>query len=340
LLYTKISIAISTYNKEGNMNSKHKPPILLMISVLVLAISACQSADNTNLNSPMENLIKDENFVETAVQILLITDTYAAEKAGQTQTTGSLLYESTLAQTVTAAPSDTAFPTNKPIPSVTQSPTATIPPVTAGFYCVPVNTQRDLAEVVKVIDGDTIEVDLNGTTQRVRYIGIDSPEIGDPYFEKAKNANAAIVGGKTLTLVKDVSETDEYGSLLRYVFVEDDLFVNYELVKDGYAKIQTYPPDVVCSEFFLEAQLIAKNAGLGIWGFSMISTNTSPSIVQPTATSAPAPVCSCSGDNYNCSDFSTHNAAQQCYAYCISQGAGDIHGLDRDNNGSACESLP
>ncbi len=335
------------------MNSKHKIPILLMISVLVLAISACQSADNTNLNSPMENLIKDENLVETAVQILLITDTYAAEKAGQTQTTGSLLSEatltqttgsllseSTLTQTVTAAPSDTAFPTNKPIPSDTQSPTATIPPVTAGFYCVPVNTQRDLAEVVKVIDGDTIEVDLNGTTQRVRYIGMDSPEIGDPYFEKAKNANAAIVSGKTLTLVKDVSEIDEYGNLLRYVFAEDDRFVNYELVKDGYAKIQTYPPDVVCSEFFLEAQLIAKNAGLGIWGFSMISTSTSPSIVQPTATSAPAPVCSCSGDNYNCSDFSTHNTAQQCYAYCISQGAGDIHDLDRDNNGSACESLP
>ena len=335
------------------MNSKRTPPILLMISVLVFVLSACQSANNTNLNSPTENLIKDENLVETAVQILLVTDTYAAEKAGQTQaaesllseptltqTTGSLLSAATLAQTITAAPSATAFPTNKPIPSVTQSPTATIPPVTAGFYCVPVNTQRDLAQVVNVIDGDTIEVVLNGTTQRVRYIGMDTPEMGDPYFEEAKSANAAIVSGKTLTLVKDVSETDEYGRLLRYVFVEDDHFVNYELVEDGYAKILTTLPDVVCSEFFIEAQLIAKNAGLGIWGLSKISTNSSPSIVPPTATFAPGPVCSCSGDEYNCSDFSSHNAAQQCYEYCISQGAGDIHGLDGDDNGSACESLP
>ena len=51
-------------------------------------------------------------------------------------------------------------------------------------------------------------------------------------------------------------------------------------------------------------------------------------------------VCSCSGDTLNCSDFSTHASAQACFNYCISQGAGDIHGLDADNNGSACESLP
>jgi hypothetical protein len=71
----------------------------------------------------------------------------------------------------------------------------------------------------------------------------------------------------------------------------------------------------------------------------------------PAATSAPPPtqppppteasaICSCSGDLYNCGDFGTHNAAQACFNYCVSIGAGDIHGLDRNNDGMACESLP
>jgi hypothetical protein len=58
------------------------------------------------------------------------------------------------------------------------------------------------------------------------------------------------------------------------------------------------------------------------------------------STPAPAPVCDCSGDLYNCGDFSTHRAAQACFNYCREQGRGDIHRLDSDNNGSACESLP
>lgn len=61
---------------------------------------------------------------------------------------------------------------------------------------------------------------------------------------------------------------------------------------------------------------------------------------QPTATAIPSGPCLCDADRYNCSDFSTHTAAQACYDYCVSLGRGDIHKLDRDNNGVACESLP
>jgi micrococcal nuclease len=323
--------------------------LMLVFILLVLLATACTAANNVTPaieadnavakdiveepnTAPLKPTLDNDSLVETAIQMLLITETYEAEQAGQTQTIEALLTQTVLAQTEAVA--------DNPIPTNTIAPSATIPPITAGFYCVPINTQRDLAQVVRVIDGDTIEVIVNGSTQRVRYIGMDTPETGDPYFTEATNANAALVAGKTLTLVKDVSETDQYGRLLRYVFVNDNIFVNYSLVEEGYAQILTYPPDVACSEFFLEAQRSAKNASSGIWGLSFVSTEASPPVVQPTASYAPVAVCSCSGNIYNCGDFSTHNAAQTCYEYCISQGAGDIHRLDGDNDGSACESLP
>jgi len=72
-------------------------------------------------------------------------------------------------------------------------------------------------------------------------------------------------------------------------------------------------------------------------------TETLEQAIQPTPLSTLPPqsaVCSCSGDTLNCSDFSTHASAQACFNYCISQGAGDIHGLDSNNDGDACVSLP
>jgi micrococcal nuclease len=136
------------------------------------------------------------------------------------------------------------------------------------YDCVPQNTHRDLAELVRVIDGDTIEVVVNGETRKVRYIGMDTPEREDDFFAEATNANAQLITGQTLTLVKDVSETDRYDRLLRYVFVGEHIFVNYELVKQGYAQIVTYPPDVACEEFFREAQTNAREQELGLWGLT------------------------------------------------------------------------
>lgn len=73
---------------------------------------------------------------------------------------------------------------------------------------------------------------------------------------------------------------------------------------------------------------------------SLPPTQPPPTLAPPTNTPPPAAVCNCSGDLYNCSDFSTHAAAQACFNYCVGQGAGDIHGLDGDGDGDACESLP
>jgi len=94
------------------------------------------------------------------------------------------------------------------------------------------------AQVTRVVDGDTIEVSIGGTLYRVRYIGIDTPETVAPdrpvgcYGPEASAANKALVEGKTVTLEKDVSDVDQYGRLLRYVYV-GSTFVNAELVRQG-----------------------------------------------------------------------------------------------------------
>ena len=189
-------------------------------------------------------------------------------------------------------------------------------------------TPRVLKDVIKIIDGDTIEIEMNGQIYRVRYIGMDTPEKDEPFFSEATEANRQLVEGKTVILEKDVSETDRYGRLLRYVYLEDGTFVNAELVRLGYAQVATYPPDVKYQDVFLQLQTEAREAGRGLWA-------------PPPPTSEPMPaVCSCAGNIYNCSDFSTHAQAQACYEYCKALGYGDIHRLDRDKDGLACEALP
>ncbi len=121
--------------------------------------------------------------------------------------------------------------------------------------------------VKRVVDGDTIEL-ANG--EKVRYIGIDTPETVDPrkpvqcFGKEASAKNKNLVEGKMVRLEKDVRDRDQYGRLLRYVYI-DDLFVNLELVKTGYARIDTVPPDVKFSKIFLAAQQEAKEQGIGLW---------------------------------------------------------------------------
>ena len=121
--------------------------------------------------------------------------------------------------------------------------------------------------VTRVIDGDTIEVSISGVVERVRYIGIDTPERGKPFFNESTEANRQLLTGKTITLEKDVSERDQYGRLLRYVYA-GDVFVNAELVRLGYAQVATLPPDVKWFDYFLELQREAREAGLGLWGLT------------------------------------------------------------------------
>lgn len=143
---------------------------------------------------------------------------------------------------------------NTPAPRPTSAPTG----------------ELDAAKVLKVVDGDTIEVLLQGKQYRVRYVLVNTPETHhptkgvEPFGPEATEANRRLVAGKTVRLEKDVSETDQYGRLLRYVYV-DDLLVNEELLRLGMAQVATFPPDVKYVDRFLAVQKAAQKAGVGMW---------------------------------------------------------------------------
>lgn len=126
------------------------------------------------------------------------------------------------------------------------------------------SSSSDLVRVERVIDGDTIIVEGGW---RVRYIGIDAPEVypeAEYYGREAWQANRELVEGRLVRLEKDVSETDRYGRLLRYVYV-DGVLVNAELLRGGYAHARSYPPDLKYQQSFEELERQARGAGWGLW---------------------------------------------------------------------------
>jgi micrococcal nuclease len=243
----------------------------------------------------------------------------------------AILYLASLAcggDGVTPTLSETAVP----FPGTTNTPALVSP------------AQGEQATVTHVVDGDTIDVALGGETYRVRYIGMDTPERGDFFFQEATEANRALVEDQRVILVKDVSETDRFGRLLRYIYLEDGTFVNAELVRQGYAVIATFPPDVRHQELFLELEREARAASRGLWAQpadNEPAPSGSPPPGVPAPTNAPQPiepgdcdpayptVCipspppdlNCGGIPYR--DFTVLPA--------------DPHGFDGDNDGIGCE---
>lgn len=140
-----------------------------------------------------------------------------------------------------------------------------------SFLGQKVNDSDETFLVKRVVDGDTIELD-NG--EKVRYIGINTPESVDPrrkvecFGKEASVYNKELVEGKEVRLERDISERDTYGRLLRFVYLEDGTFVNEVLVREGYAFVSTYPPDVVKQDIFRQAELEARNEKRGLWNAS------------------------------------------------------------------------
>lgn len=120
------------------------------------------------------------------------------------------------------------------------------------------------ALVVRVIDGDTIEL---ADGKRVRYLGIDTPETGEPYADEATTKNKQLVEGKVVELQCGKRDQDEYGRLLRYVYI-DGTFVNAELVAQGYATAYIFDPDERYSQILVQLEQYAKIAERGLWGSS------------------------------------------------------------------------
>ena len=162
------------------------------------------------------------------------------------------------------------FNKNNPLPKISLIPTdVPVPTITVAPYA------KQKVKVIRVIDGDTIEIEGK---QKIRYIGMNTPELHDPrrpvecFGQVASDENKKLVEGKEIYIQRDVSETDKYKRLLRYVWINDPstatdetIFVNDYLVRQGFAQVSTYPPDVKYVSQFLEAQKEARENNRGLW---------------------------------------------------------------------------
>ena len=216
----------------------------------------------------------------------------------------------------------------------------------------------EVATVLSITDGDTIRVDRGFGSEPVRYIGINTPEVGDPGGSEATAENTRLLEGMEVILEKDISETDQFDRLLRYVWIDTGdswTFVNLELVRRGFAQVATYPPDVRFTELFLDAEQDARADGDGLWAPTPpptpVPTPAPTPVPTPVPTKAPpvitpAPVAACHpsyvgvcleegiGD-YDCAGGSGNGPN---YIAGPFQVVGyDEFDLDRDNDGIGCE---
>lgn len=195
---------------------------------------------------------------------------------------------------------------------------------TDGKCNLELEEQSDYFTVTYIVDGDTLDVD---TGERVRLICINTPERGEYYYSEAKEYLKSLTLNKEVDLIKDISETDRYGRLLRYIYLTDGTFVNELMVRNGYGRAYPYYPDTTLCPQIENAEEIARENHLGIWAEEEEKTPPNDSGYI------------CSYNAYNCADFSTHAQAQAVFEACGGL-SNDVHWLDGDNDGIACENLP
>lgn len=215
-----------------------------------------------------------------------------------------------------------------------------------------------VVNVSRVVDGDTVEVSpAIDSNADVRLIGVDTPETYggvEPYGRQASAFAESVLSGQRVALEFDVERIDQYGRLLAYVYLPDGSMFNETLVRQGYAQVATFPPNVRYTERFLAAQEQARLEGAGLWGLppgqlceladrgngigggcAVPPPEPTP---EPAPEPAPAPQPAPSGTaphppppDVDCSDFPALGNLQDWYF------PGDPHRLDADDDGLACE---
>ncbi|MHB9096076.1 MAG: thermonuclease family protein [Eubacteriales bacterium] len=146
----------------------------------------------------------------------------------------------------------------------------------------PPDEEGNTYRVVKVTDGDTIKVNIDGRVEPVRFIGVNTPEIHHPqksveaWGKEAAAYTAKLLAGQKVRLIYDVQPRDRYGRLLAYVYTSDGTFVNALLVKEGYAQVMTVPPNVKYQALFTELQKMARKSRKGLWGLEEYSFENPP----------------------------------------------------------------
>jgi micrococcal nuclease len=126
--------------------------------------------------------------------------------------------------------------------------------------------QPEAATVKRIVDGDTFETSKG---QKVRLVGVNTPEIhgqAQAFGQEASDYAKRELAGRNVLLFKDVSETDRYGRLLRFVFIQGETgLFNERLVREGYARVMTISPDVTFAELFVKSERSARETGRGLW---------------------------------------------------------------------------
>lgn len=270
---------------------------------------------------------------------------------------GEAVTTATPTVTSTSQPAPTRTPTYTPQPTESQPPTETsteparpIPTSPPGptlalsasgpAACVPRDTKTETGVVVMVVSGDSIVVEIEGAPYQVRYIGLDAPldtSTVEHFGPQATAKNAELVSGQEVLLVRDVSERDAANQLLRYVFV-GEVFVNYELVREGFAYAFSRPPDLACDQALYNAQREARAEEAGLWA-PLVALKGTPFHLATPKPGKHEP-CYCYGEDLSCEDFEWQHEAQWCLDYCCSLGLGDVFRLDKNYNGLACDNLP
>jgi len=236
------------------------------------------------------------------------------------------------------------------------------------------------AVISSVVDGDTVKLSDGNKVRILGIDTpetVDPRKTVQCFGKEASEKMRSLVDGETVTLVVDSSQGDKdrYGRLLRYIYL-DNVDVGAKMIEEGYAYSYTKYP-VAKTSYYSELESNARENKLGLWADDTCSgltefpvQETAPSVIntnintntsanlntvptptpepevtpepEPTPVPTPTPTtdCDCDSNTYNCSDFSTHAEAQALHDCCMQKVGSDIHGLDGDDDGSACETLP
>ena len=240
-----------------------------------------------------------------------------------------------LLQSQTSKPQNTTQKPQKSVESLSTSPSIfpSVSPTLAGFN-----------KVIKVIDGDTIDVEINGKKETLRLIGINTPETVDPrkpvqcFGREASNKAKEVLSGKMVRLEADQTqgERDKYKRLLRYVFLEDGTNFNKFMIVEGYAHEYTYNIPYKYQKEFKEAEATAQKGKIGLWADAACSGSTSistqSSVIATQAANIP-------NGKYECNCGKTCSKISTCEeAYYQLQNCGCSQ-RDSDGDGVPCESL-
>jgi micrococcal nuclease len=259
----------------------------------------------------------------------------------------------TIAAALVERPTYTPYPTNTPYNTpaavvlvVTPttgitplpSPTSTPDQTALDAKCIPQNTERQDAQLNKVVNGDTIEVLIDGKMYTVRYIGINALGSPDYIANYSRQENFKLVINKGLTLVKDTSDISPAGQLLRYVLADGE-FVNLELAKEGYASAVSSPPDTACDAAFKAAVESAKSNLSGIWAFDLSAEPAAQDAAPSGSAQVTAKPASCD-PSYPDVCIPPPPPDLDCIHVPFKNFKvipPDTHGLDEDGNGIGCD---